>query len=44
MAVNLFFDRHEHERATRIATLFDIYKNHRVGGNVIIHARRRGRR
>jgi spermidine synthase len=44
VAVNLFFDRHERERETRIATLFDIYKNHRVGGNVIIHARKRGRR
>ena len=44
VAVNLFFDRREHERAMRIAMLFDIYKTHRVGGNVIIHARRRGRR
>jgi spermidine synthase len=41
VAVNLFFDRHERERETRIASIFDIYKNHRIGGNIIIHARRR---
>jgi spermidine synthase len=41
VAVNLFMDHHERDRAARIATFFEIYKNHRVGGNVIIHARRR---
>ena len=43
VALNLFFDRNERERETRVATMFDIYKNHRIGGNVIIHARRRRR-
>jgi len=41
VAVNLFMDHREHERSARVATFFEIYKNHRVGGNVIIHARRR---
>ena len=41
VAVNLFMDHHERDRAARIATFFEIYKSHRVGGNVIIHARRR---
>ncbi len=43
VALNLFFDRNERERETRVASMFDIYKNHRIGGNVIIHARRRRR-
>ncbi len=43
VAVNLFFDRHEREREMRVATMFDVYKTDRVGGNVIIHARRRRR-
>ena len=41
VAVNLFMDHHERDRAARIATFFEICKNQRVGGNVIIHARRR---
>jgi spermidine synthase len=41
VAVNLFFDRHERDREARIASFFSIYKTHRVGGNIIIHARRR---
>jgi spermidine synthase len=41
VAVNLFMDRREREREARIALFFNIYKHHRVGGNVIIHARRR---
>ncbi len=43
VAMNMFFDRLERERETRIASLFDVYKNQRIGGNVIIHARRRRR-
>jgi spermidine synthase len=41
VAVNLFTDRHERERVARIAVFFDIYKQQRVGGNIVIHARRR---
>lgn len=41
VAVNLFLDRHERERAERIAAFFDIYKRTPVGGNMVIHARRR---
>jgi spermidine synthase len=41
LAVNLFIDRRQREREERIAAFFDIYARHRVGGNVVIHARRR---
>ena len=43
VAVNMFFDRLERERETRIASMFDVCQNHRIGGNIIIHARRRRR-
>ena len=41
LAINLFFDQNERDRTQRIALLFDIYKHHRVGGNIVIYARRR---
>jgi spermidine synthase len=41
IAVNMFMDRHERAREARIAAIFEIYENRRVGGNVIVHARRR---
>jgi spermidine synthase len=41
LAINLFFDQNERDRTQRIALFFDIYKHHRVGGNIVIHARRR---
>jgi spermidine synthase len=41
VAVNLFMDRRAPEREERIAIFFDIYQRHRVGGNLVIHARRR---
>jgi spermidine synthase len=41
VAVNLFKDRHAAERITRLAAFFDIRAEVPVGGNVVVHARRR---
>jgi spermidine synthase len=43
LAVNMFKDRREPERVERIASLFDIRDRVTVGGNVVVHARRRPR-
>ena len=41
LAINLFSDRRTAERVARIATVFDVRDQRWVGGNVIVHARRR---
>jgi spermidine synthase len=41
LAVNMFRDQRELQRVERIASLFDIRDRVTVGGNVIVHARRR---
>jgi spermidine synthase len=41
LVVNLFRDRLRATRAERIRTLFEILEERHVGGNVVIHARRR---
>jgi hypothetical protein len=38
----MFRDFREPERCQRIATFFDIRDERIVGGNVVVHARRRG--
>ena len=44
LAVNLFIDRRAPRRIERLRALFDIRERINVGGNVIIHARRRNNR
>jgi spermidine synthase len=41
VAINMFRDFREPERRQRIATFFDIREERIVGGNVVVHARRR---
>jgi len=41
LVVNLFRDYRAPERIQRIASSFDIREEKRVGGNVVVHARRR---
>jgi spermidine synthase len=41
VVVNLFSDRLRVARGERLAALFEILEQRRVGGNVVIHARRR---
>jgi spermidine synthase len=41
LAVNLFKDRYAPERIARLGALFDIRAEVPVGGNVVVHARRR---
>lgn len=41
LAVNLFRDYRARERIQRLATFFDIRDEVGVGGNVVVHARRR---
>jgi len=43
LAVNLFRDRRQADRVSRIALFFDIRSQIDVGGNVIVHARNRRR-
>ena len=43
LAMNMFFDKLARQRETRIASMFDISTINRIGGNVVIHARRRRR-
>jgi spermidine synthase len=42
LAINLFSDRRLVDRVARIATFFEIRQQVGVGGNVVVHARRRG--
>jgi spermidine synthase len=42
VAINLFSDRRLVDRVARIAIFFDIRQQVGVGGNVVVHARRRG--
>ena len=42
LAINLFGDRRTADRIARIAAIFEILEQRWVGGNVIVHARRRG--
>ena len=42
VVINLFRDRRQVDRINRIAAFFDIRDQVLVGGNVIVHARRRG--
>jgi hypothetical protein len=41
LAINMFTDFRELQRIQRIAALFDIRDRITVGGNTIVHARRR---
>ena len=41
LAINLFSDRYTAARVARIAAIFDLRNQRWVGGNVIVHARRR---
>ncbi len=43
LAVNLFRDHRAPERIQRIATFFELREQVGVGGNVVVHARRRRR-
>jgi len=41
LVVNMFSDRSRASRVERIAAMYEIVEERRVGGNVVIHARRR---
>jgi spermidine synthase len=41
LAINLFTDRRATDRVARVAAIFEIREQTFVGGNVIVHARRR---
>jgi hypothetical protein len=41
LAVNMFRDQRAPDRVERIAAFFDIRERVGVGGNVVVHARRR---